>query len=247
MGIKSFFFEDDEKDKKEIKSTPPPPQEASPARTSFSRRLPPLDGTQTEDAPVPARGSEYVSTSREDKEKFHRHFDEVIRGAGLPGPNYFTFAQMLGEMGDLPDAAKYKAAFAALKVQGVSRDKLISTAKAYLDILDQDNSGFKSAVEQSTTEHAGEIQSIEKSVTDAQQAIKDIKAATEAEIERLQRDCDTKVKTLQDQIKTNQAKVAPLEEEIDKVQNKVRSYDQACQQYKASIQDDINKINTFIQ
>jgi uncharacterized protein YukE len=236
----------DENEKKEVNPAPTNHQEPEPARISFSRRLSTSGESAGGSTPSP-RSTEYISTSKEDKEKFNRHFDEVISGANLPGPNYFTFAQMLGEMGDLPDAAKYKAAFAALKVQGVSRDKLISTAKAYLDILDQDNSGFKSAVEQSTTEHAGEIQSIEKSVTDAQQAIKDIKAATEAEIERLQRDCDTKVKTLQDQIKTNQAKVAPLEEEIDKVQNKVRSYDQACQQYKASIQDDINKINTFIQ
>lgn len=248
MGLKNFFFEkeDNKKDVK-IKETSENQQEG---KTSFTRRLPSLSATETsETALSDTSGSTYAAppSDREDIMKFNQHFDEVIGSANIPGPNYFTFSRMLAEMGDLPDPAKFKGAFAALKIQGVSKSVLLETANKYLSLLDEDNAGFKKAVEESTASNQAEIDRIKKSINDNRQAITDLEADTEEQIKKLRESCALKTKALEDQISKSQSQIGPLESETSKVRNKVRVYNEACQQYKSVIQDDINKINSLIQ
>jgi len=249
MGIRNFFFEkeDDKKEEQTSQSTPP----SDEGKTTFARRLPGLNTSSTSPSTTTeTQGSTYQSSptmEREDIKKFTLHFDEVIENANIPAPNYYTFSRMLAEMGDLPDPSKFKGAFAALKIQGVSKSSLIDTANKYLSLLDQDNAGFKKAVEESTQSNQAEIDRIKKSINDNRQAITDLETDTEEQIKALRESCSIKTRALEDQIAKNQSQIGPLETETSKVRNKVRSYDEACQEYKAIIQDDINKINSLIQ
>ena len=241
-----FFFEKDE-NKKEQRPDPAP-EIKEDGRVTFARRLPGLNSTSG--ATTEGGNNTYQTTSSMDKEdvkKFTQHFDDVIGNANIPAPNYYTFSRMLAEMGDLPDPAKFKAAFAALKVQGVSKGILIDTANKYLALLDQDNAGFKKAVEQSTLSNQTEIDGIKKSINDNRQAITDLEKDTEEQIKMLRESCTMKTRALEEQIAKNQSQIGPLESETTKVRNKVRAYDEACQEYKSIIQDDVNKINSLIQ
>lgn len=247
MGLRNFFFEKEEEKKEQQKSTPPPPSEDG--KVTFARRLPNLN-TSTPTPATETQSSTYQTTptaDREDIKKFTLHFDEVIENANVPAPNYYTFSRMLAEMGDLPDPAKFRGAFAALKIQGVSKATLIDTANRYLSLLDQDNAGFKKAVEESTLSNQAEIDRIKKSINDNRQAITDLEKDTEEQIKALRESCSIKTRALEDQIAKNQSQIGPLEAETSKVRNKVRVYDEACQGYKSIIQDDINKINSLIQ
>lgn len=248
MGIMDFFFEkEDDKKEQQTRQAPPPSDEG---KTTFARRLPSLNSSSPSPSTTETQGSTYQSSpsaEREDIKKFTLHFDEVIENANIPAPNYYTFSRMLAEMGDLPDPAKFKAAFAALKIQGVTKSTLIDTANRYLSLLDQDNAGFKKAVDDSTQSNQAEIDGIKKSINDNRQAITDLEKDTEDQIKALRESCSLKTRALEDQIAKNQSQIGPLESETAKVRNKVRAYDEACQEYKSIIQDDVNKINSLIQ
>ena len=178
--------------------------------------------------------------------KFTAHFDGVLGEAKIPEPNYFTFSRMLAEMGELPDAPKFKGAFAALKVQGLSKARLIATATSYLHILDQDNAGFKQAVENELKENSKKIQDVKATIQANLSEIDRIKKETDDAIRALEQKRDSQVKQLQDNNQHSQDQVAPLEESSRTVNEKVMAYDDACSQYKSIIQGDINKIESII-
>jgi chromosome segregation ATPase len=154
---------------------------------------------------------------------------------------------MLGEMGDLPDQAKYKGAFAALKVQGLNKAHLIDSANTYLKILDQDRVNFKNEVNQNVEETNKEIESLKMSVQKNEDEIARIKADTQAQIDNLTRMMNNQVEKLQSVNSRNQAEIEPLEERAQKVVSKIAVYDAAASQYRAVIEGDIQKIESLIQ
>src|SRR6185437_13298975 len=89
----------------------------------------------------------------------------LFREANIPGPDYYEFARMISAMQAIPDErSRYAAAFAGLQVQGLEKEKLLSTAGEYLRVLAGDADRFGSTVETALQEkvHSRTAQAEEK-------------------------------------------------------------------------------------
>ena len=237
-----FHVEDSGKENEASKDQPQQSEQGGSGKTAFTRRLPSL-----ESAEIQVTTNTYTSRpSAEDQEKYNTHFDGILQNANIPPPNYFTFARMLAEMGELPDTPKFKSAFAALKVQGLTKATLISTANTYLGVLDEDNKGFKKAVEDQQKGNTQNIQLINDTIKSNNSEIERIQAETAEAIKRLEEQRDSQIQQLKSNNDQSLQQIAPLEESSKKVDHKLSAYDSACNQYKRVIQDDISKIQSII-
>jgi len=253
MGLMDFLFEKVEV--KEDQPANPTPVQGGAGKTSFSRRLPSL--TPEAETPVsPATSADMSflpSVTKKpadgiDASKLHAHFDDVLSKSGSAAPNYFTFSQMLAEMGDeLPDGAKYKGAFGALRAQGLSKQALVNSANTFLTLLDQDNAGFKKEAMDAQKESQDQITQVNNLVALNNQNIDKVKNDVAAQIKQLEDARDMKIRQLQKEIDDNKKKVAPLEEAAAKINDRIKAFDSACQDYKGMISTDIQKIQTIIK
>src|SRR6185437_6683325 len=83
------------------------------------------------------------SDSTAGDQRFSEYFDNLFREANIPGPDYYEFARMISAMQAIPDErSRYAAAFAGLQVQGLEKEKLLSTAGEYLRVLAGDADRF---------------------------------------------------------------------------------------------------------
>ncbi|MFT3823123.1 MAG: hypothetical protein QM731_04350 [Chitinophagaceae bacterium] len=115
--------------------------------------------------------------------KFRDYFDRLFKEANIPGPDYFEFSKMIEAMQGIADEkARYSAAFAGLQVQGLDKQKLLSTAAEYQQVLDTDAKNFLSTVSVALEEKvqakkneisnaAGRIQQLSQEIIDLQQQI----------------------------------------------------------------------------
>ena len=252
MGLKDFFFEKVDDNKQEQ------PQNTTPAtggagKTSFTRRLPSLSNNNADSPTASVTNlmdnllpSVKKPGSDIDQSKFHAHFDQVLSTSGGTGPNYFTFGQMLTEMGDLPDSAKYKGAFGALRTQGLSKQTLIESANHFLNLLDQDNENFRKRALDTQKESKDQIQSVNNLVSLNNQKIDKVKSDIALQIKQLEQMRDNQIQQLQKEIDDNKKKIAPLEEEASKMNDRITAFDSACKDYQSMISQDIQKIQSII-
>lgn len=84
-----------------------------------------------------------------DVEKFAAHFDELFEKTNLPGPDYYEFSKAVEAMeADIPEErSRMKAAFVALKVQGMTKEQLLATARQYIDVVEADRAQVKKAAD----------------------------------------------------------------------------------------------------
>lgn len=147
--------------------------------------------------PLSATAEEHYKPPQQNSDKFRQYFDKLFRDANIPGPDYFEFAKMTEAMGNITDEkSRYSAAYAGLNVQGLDKEKLLSTAAEYLRILKTDADNFDSTVDAALREK----------VHDKQEEIKEKNkriALLSQEIEDLQQ----QVKMLNNEIKDNEEKI----------------------------------------
>ncbi|MEO5593589.1 MAG: hypothetical protein ABIR15_07675 [Chitinophagaceae bacterium] len=162
-----------------------------------------------------------------DNEKFRKYFEKLFEEANMPGPDYYEFSKMIEAMKSIPDEnARFSAAFAGLQVQGLDKQKLLATASSYLEIMDKDAVSFFSTVDAAMQE---KVLGKKNEMEEKTQRVKDLSN----EISDLQH----QVAVLNNEIKDNEEKLA----------HRTDSYKDAMENMKSRIQNDAEKIKSFIQ
>jgi predicted nucleic acid-binding Zn-ribbon protein len=104
--------------------------------------------------------------------KFSEHFNRLFAEANLPGPDYYEFFKMTEAMQVIADEkARFCAAFAGLQVQGLDKQKLLSSAQEYIRILEADAAAFHNTIDAALLE---KVQSRKKEMEEAQQRIQQL-------------------------------------------------------------------------
>jgi hypothetical protein len=183
---------------------------------------PATDGSETRSSNgSPVEGSPLQADAR-----FTDYFDKLFSEGNIPGPDYYEFSKMIGAMQAIPDEqSRFYAAYAGLHVQGLEKEKLLSTAAEYLHILSADASHFQATVDNAL-----------------QEKVHGKAAAAEEKSQRI-RSLSQEIIGLQQQIAALQAEIL---EDKGKIEASSTGYSAESQRRKTRIQDDIEKIRHYI-
>ena len=159
--------------------------------------------------------------------KFQQHFDKLFMDANIQGPDYFEFSKMVDVMSAIADEkARYAAAFAGLTVQGLDKQKLLSTANEYIRLLEADATAFRSTIDQAV-----------------QEKVQAKKAELKEKANRIQL-LSQEITELQNRIA---ALDAAIKENEEKIYHSTEGYAAELEERKRRIQRDMEKIEQHIQ
>jgi len=159
-------------------------------------------------------------------QRFAGYFDKLFSDANIPGPDYYEFTRMILAMQAISDErARYAAAFAGLQVQGLDKEKLLSTAGDYVRVLETDAEHFRRTVDTALQEK------VHRRSAEAEEKGRRIEALTKEIVE------------LQQQIDGLQKEVAEAKEKLDVSSS---GYTAESERRKQQILADIEKIKQFI-
>ena len=182
-----------------------------------------------EAAPAPVTTTETTTTTSvtpATEQRFAGYFDKLFSDANIPGPDYYEFARMIGAMQAISDErARYAAAFAGLQVQGLDKEKLLSTANEYLRVLTADADQFQKTVDTALQEK------VYQRSTEAEEKNRRIQALSQEILE------------LQQQIGVLQKEVAEAKE---KLSVSINGYAAESERRKQQILTDVEKIKQYI-
>lgn len=159
--------------------------------------------------------------------KFRQYFDDLFKDANLPGPDYYEFSKMIAAMQSVADeSARYQAAFAGLKVQGLNKDKLLQTAASYIHLLDTDAGNFNSTIDHTLQE---KVHARQQEIADKNSRIQQLSQ----EINELHQS----IALLQGEVKENEEKIAAstqgYQAESDYLKNRIHADREKIKQYIA--------------
>ena len=177
-------------------------------------------------------GSAGAGSARTDN-RFSDYFDILFKEANIPGPDYYEFARMITAMQTIPDErARYAAAFAGLQVQGLDKEKLLTTAAEYIRVLAADADHFSSSVQAALQEK------VHSRAAEAEEKSKRIQALSQ------------EILDLQKQIGVMQNEIRATQDETREAKGKLEAnsgaYAAESERRKQQIQSDIEKINRYI-
>jgi hypothetical protein len=159
--------------------------------------------------------------------KFKDYFDKLFKEANIPGPDYFEFSKMIEVMQAVPDEqVRYITAFAGLSVQGLDKQKLLTTASQYLQLLETDATNFHSTVDAALQEKVHEKnRQLEEKEKRIQQLTQEISAL------------QNEMLSMQREIKENETKI----------EANTGGYKYESEAMKDRISHDMEKIKRYIQ
>jgi hypothetical protein len=172
--------------------------------------------------------------SQGDIDKFDKHFEDLFNNVNLPGPDYYEFWKMMETLeAAVPDeTVRMNAVFSTLKVQGLSKETLVSSAEKYLQVVDKDKLEFQNAV---GSKVMGEIEGRKNSITALE--------------EKNKQNADL-IQKLTAERNDNTQKITSLKKEVideeAKINNNTNGYNIACDAMLAQISRDIQKIKTSL-
>jgi hypothetical protein len=212
----------------EFEDTPAPAPPTPPS--SIPNRPVAMPSSMPGPAPAPARGE----LSKEDVDKFEKHFSGLMERSNLPGPDYYEFFKMMETLEShiADEGARMAAVFATLSIQGMTKEKLLESAGVYGGLIEQDNVQFHKAL---ADKNASEVEG-------RQQTVNDLDAKIKKNAEQIQ--------LLTKQITEYQTKIAALTKEAEQEQQRIEinssAYQIASKAMSAKIASDIQKIQSYL-
>ena len=172
--------------------------------------------------------------NHQEAEKFEAYFNNLFDKANLPGPDYFEFYKMMETLeAHIPDyKARLSATFAALSIQGLTKDKLLETAAKYKDVINNDRFNFERVLSDKLKNDVGQrkdqLTSLEKQIESNSQ-----------EIQRLTKEIS------EAQVNMGKLKIEIIDQE-NKLNKNKNGYLVACQAVINKINSDIQKIQSAL-
>lgn len=172
--------------------------------------------------------------NEEDIDKFEKHFDKLFEQTNLPGPDYYEFFKMMETLEPHihDEKARISATFASLSIQGMTKEKLIDTAKKYMDVVQSDKANFEKALQ-----NAGSSE-----VDQRKRKLQELEMMIQKNSEIIQK--------LTKEISDGQVLMGKLKVEVQEEENKFNKnrsgYNIACEAMLTKITTDIQKIQTTI-
>lgn len=122
--------------------------------------------------------------------KVQDKFLEVLFGAlesnNQEGFDYMEFKDFLKSLANVPmdDSTRIKSAFATAQTMGATKDKILSSARQYLNVLANEQTKFQEALvgqkERNLTGKQSEIKQLEQTIKDKEASIEKLKSDLEA-------------------------------------------------------------------
>lgn len=157
-------------------------------------------------------------------ETLHNAMDK----ANLPGEDYYELTKAVEAMKGIPlnEADKLKTALAALSTKGLTKGKVIDSARYYLEVLENEKRKFYTAFENKIK---GSINADKKRITQLREEIKEK---------------NSKIEELKEIIESSKARIIELEQEIQKSDEKVEGIEES---FLYTYEHVINKIKSDIE
>ena len=185
---------------------------------------------------IPKISNEVASNplNHAEAEKFEKYFDNLFEKANFPGPDYFEFYKTMEtlEIHIADEKARISATFASLAIQGLTKQKLVMTAKKYQEIIEQDNVNFENVLDAKIKTELGDRNSKLKML---EQKI----ISNSEQIQKLTKE------NSEDQVLMGQIKNEILEQE-NKLNKNKHGYQVACHAVLNKIATDIQKIESTL-
>ena len=162
--------------------------------------------------------------------QYHKHFEELIEQANTTNPIFqgTDFKEFIDSKADVEGIAdeptRYKTAFNVLKRAGLTREKLESTGRAYIKVIEQDLKAFNDVY----------IQQYKTNVEQKQQLL-DLKTR---ELQAL----NDKINTLKTEIQQVDKGIAESREQLN---NNKNAFVIAGENKKKEIEEELAKINQY--
>lgn len=184
--------------------------------------------------PTPKNEVVYSQQHHAEAEKFEKYFDQLFDKANLPGPDYYEFFKTMEtlEAHIHDEKARLSATFASLSIQGLTKEKLITTATQYKEIMENDKLNFEKAL-------SGKLNS---EIVGRNNELKGMESKIQAHSELIQK--------LTKEITEYQIQMGKLKNEIIEEENKLTAnksgYMLACSAVINKIVSDIQKIQSTL-
>lgn len=215
--LKGIFVVVDENDKNSSSTTSTPPSTKSSA---------------VETGPT---SSTTTMVQGQNLQKFIELLGGVLEKNNFPGYDYLEFKkalQSVSKLGNMDEAMMFKTVFAAAQSMNVDSNQLITTAKKYLDILENEKSNFYQAA-------GSYLSQTIKTRNDEIQALNQSLVANKSKLEQLQ-------KEIVEQEFRVQKLSAELEETKGKVEGNKADFGQTYNNFAEEIRIDIRKMQQYL-
>lgn len=187
-NIVGAFVEFKDEEKQESAKTSVPTEKKSPANNASAS---PVNTAAQSYTQIPGSASNY-----------QKHFEDLIEEANAKNPLFqgTDFKEFIESKADveaiIDEGSRYRTAFNVLKRTGLTKEKLVSTGKEYLKIIEKDLKGFEDAFlqqykndveqkEQLLQKKAEELQALNEKISALNQQMKQVSTEIIQSKERL--------------------------------------------------------------
>lgn len=163
-----------------------------------------------------------------------KELSDALEKANQPGYDYFELAQSIAAQASIipSEAQRFQSTFAVVSPMGVTPDKLINSARFYLDVLKNKENEFNKTVEQHMAE----------AVTGRENEAKSFDADMQAKSDQIKK-LTEEINALQQQKTTIINEVSSSRAQIEQVKN---NFNATMKVFVDRINSDIEKIKTYL-